>query len=249
MSEAASISYDDFVDHVLAPWRVESAADTTTQTPFAAAAKAAFSAIVDFESQPGTILVTSLYSDDVRATQHLLKAFFEDQPKLAPLLDRVTPDGVELRGGTRIVVTSSTARRPLNLLRHFKLARRDDECMEDIDHRNLARTILHVAHSDWCNGRGDFISQLEEAMGLEPGSFAADFQRAKEDLEAHWAEWEATAIDLPKPKEQRPIQDIKIDGRDYFSEEWEERTCRQREMGALYGHAPNVIRFRPKDAR
>jgi predicted phage terminase large subunit-like protein len=113
-----SITFETFAGALLGPWLsddADQAAGPSLSSPRAAAARAAYEAAIVHSGKRGTILVTASDGSLVRACLDFLKAYFEDQPQLAPLVKRVSSDEIALRRGTRILVTTSP-RRPRDLL-------------------------------------------------------------------------------------------------------------------------------------
>jgi hypothetical protein len=241
-----AITFEQFCSDelLLGPWFTgpQRSADSRVGTPQLAAARAIHSATIDFaNASSGTVLVLVPAAAEQRQTVQYLHAFLE-QPALARYVARTLPDGVELRSGLVIEVSANDKRLVRDVLSTIEL-RPEERLTELPDHRDLARTILHV----W-GGDPDWESRVEKLANVEAGTLAAlreQVRAERAEMVARLAEMEARAWEAKAPPMPVAPPNV-VDG--HYTPEWEELDAMRR-MGAPELHSPRVIRFPPGGRR
>jgi hypothetical protein len=116
------ISFDRFCRTALGAWSDDATAPAgeSFTNPRDAARRAAYLASIEHDGKAGIILVVSPDTANAKSCREYLHAFYEQQA-LANLLVKMTPDGVELRGGTIITVDTNDKRRLRDVLATIRL--------------------------------------------------------------------------------------------------------------------------------
>src|SRR5262245_23255841 len=114
---AEPVSFTEFAT-LLQPWFATDAWDRNSATYSSPrdAAAAAHAATCAYEGKRGTILIAATDSTDARKCFDYIKSFFSDVPALAQTVRKVGNDGLEVRSGIKIQVTSDDTKRPHALL-------------------------------------------------------------------------------------------------------------------------------------
>lgn len=206
------------------PIAADSQATTARQTAKLALYRAALA------EGKGTVLVI-VPSHEQKTVQGYIEAMVESSPMLRGLdacIEVCTPERAPLVKDPAHVIA---------LLPEQRVR------IEDIDLRDMARSICDVAR------QGPAATAAMEGLLGVPGFFAESGRRAKELAPAPWyRRREATPSSLPASLHPRSlalgVPMYAVDGRDYFSPEWEEANALRRMMGGGR-RTPMVHRRRP----
>ncbi len=165
----ATISFDAFCrdNEFLAPWFKSEGREwrdgcETFTAPREAAAFAAYTATVQHRGKRGRIEVLAADQGRARECRDYLVAYFTDQPMLAAMVKRTTPDGVELRGGTIIEASANDKRRSRDALCSVLLTLEPEITVEEMDGLDVSRKLYHLAFT-----HSKRAEALSEKLGLD----------------------------------------------------------------------------------
>jgi hypothetical protein len=178
MPDAAPITFADYCADLalLGPWHGEAwkRDDATAfSSPREAAARATYAATVEHKGKRGLVLVLATEQGLARECRGFLEAFFE-QKLLAPLVKRIAPDGIELRGGMVIEVSTNDKRLVRDALCVVELKPASDQPPVEVKPLDLYRLILHVAHTD---PDSPTVAAISKIVGLDIVAALREYER------------------------------------------------------------------------